>query len=397
MNLPSRIAPAPILDPHARPRIAIGLGGTDLGRSGIGVYVREVLPRLARLAIEHGGRVHVFGTRREMDAYGDALVDTSPYVLTRSLASPLASSAWYALRSTALAADLGASVILHLAGNRRVHARPGTIPSVAVVHDLAQLHVRGKYDVARMLYARHVLPRALGHVDALATPSRATADDVVACVPGAQPTVIPNGVDVARFVPLAADDPRARAARAAIGVVGPYIVYPARFEAPGKNHLRLVRAFAASSAVRTHELVLIGADWGGLAAVRAEITRLGIDASVRLPGFVDDAVLPAVIAAADAVAMVGLHEGFGLPALEALACGVPVVAAAAGSLPEVLGALAVLADPLDERALTAGIERVLADRLLRARTRAEGPPHAAAFTWDRTARGLFELCLQVMR
>lgn len=377
-------------------KIAIGLGGTDLGRSGIGVYVREVLPRIARHAIESGGRVFVFGTRHEMEAYGPALADASPYVLPARLDRPLASCAWYALRSAALATDLGANVLLHLAGNRRVHARATSIPSVAVVHDLAQYHVPAKYDVARMLYARRVISRALRSVDAIATPSRSTARDVIARVAGSRPEVVHNGVDTARFVPLSPDDARRSAAHRAVGATRPYIVYPARFEAPGKNHLRLVRAFARSQAARTHDLVLIGQDWGGLAAVQTEIARLGIEDRVRLPGFIDQELLPAVIGSAEALAMVGLHEGFGLPALEALACGVPVISSNTGSLPEVLGVHAAFADPLDEAALAGAITHAISDRLLRTRTWSEGPRHAATFTWEHTAAGLVRLCEEVL-
>lgn len=388
---------SPVSHPGARPKIAIGLGGTDLGRSGIGVYARELIPRIARLAIAHGGRVYVFGTRREMAAYRDVLGDTSPYVLPRYLDLPAASAAWYALRANALAADLGANVVLHLAGNRRVDGSEHSIGRVAVVHDLAQFHVAGKYDASRMLYVRHVLRRSLASVDAIVAPSTATANDIAEHIAGPRAHVVPNGVDTQRFVPMNVDDARCRAAREALGVRRPYMIYPARFELPGKNHLRLLRAFAAAGAARTHDLVLSGADWGGLAAVRAEIDRLGISDAVRIPGFVDGAVLPAAIAAADAVAMVGLHEGFGLPALEALACGVPVVAATSGSLPEVLGPLAAYANPLDEHALAKAVRCVLSDEVLRARTRVEGPRHAARFTWNRTAVELFARCEQVMR
>lgn len=383
--------------PLLRPRIAIGLAGSDLGRSGIGVYVREVLPRIAQLAITHGGRVYVFGTKREMEAYSDALVDVSPYVLPASHDRPAMSAAWYTLRANALAADLGANVVLHLAGNRRVSGRDAAIGRVAVVHDLAQLHVSDKYDAARMLYVRNILSRSLSGVDAIATPSSATAADVRAHVAGSRPTVIPNGVDIQRFTPLAENDPRRRTAFEVLGARRPYIFYPARFELPGKNHLRLLRAYAASDAARTHDLVLVGADWGALADVRTEIGRLGLGERVRLPGFIDDAALPIAMASASAIAMVGLHEGFGLPALEGLACGIPVVAANTGSLPEVLGPLAAYANPRNENDLAAAIDRVVTDGVLRARARFEGPDRAASFSWDRVATDLFSLCLQVMR
>ena len=111
---------------------------------------------------------------------------------------------------------------------------------------------------------------------------------------------------------------------------------------------------------------------------------------VRLPGFVDDADLPALYRSASLFVFPSLYEGFGLPVLEAMACRVPVVCSNASSLPEVAGEAALLVDPHDEEGLAAAMERALMDETLRAEMKAKGLRQAARFTWDRAAKQLLD-------
>jgi glycosyltransferase involved in cell wall biosynthesis len=170
------------------------------------------------------------------------------------------------------------------------------------------------------------------------------------------------------------------------------LLYPARLEHPGKNHLRLLNAYAASAVRASHQLVLAGADWGAEVLIRAEVTRLGLGERVRLLGYVPDELLPGLYAGAAAVVMVGLCEGFGLPALEGLAAGRPVVAARTGALPEVMADLGVLCHPLDCQDMAAALERAVRDEHLASRVRAAGPAHARQLGWERTCEGLLAVC-----
>jgi glycosyltransferase involved in cell wall biosynthesis len=249
-----------------------------------------------------------------------------------------------------------------------------------------------------MAYVNHVLTRTLRRATALVAPSRATRDDIVKAlgVPEGSIRVVFNGVDLERFAPAAEGSPQIEAARKHAGLEGPYLLYPSRLEHPGKNHIRLLRAFAASRAAKTHTLAFAGKDWGAEALIRAEIAALGLEQKVKLLGFVPDSVLPGLVAGADAVIMVGLHEGFGLPAIEAIATGRALVASSSGALPEVVGTLAALCDPLDEKAMTQAIERALYDSDLRDRALREGRDWAARFGWENTAGGLFDACREVM-
>ncbi len=114
--------------------------------------------------------------------------------------------------------------------------------------------------------------------------------------------------------------------------------------------------------------------------------RLGAEGRVRLLGYVPDADLPALYTGATLFAFPSLYEGFGLPVLEAMACGTPVVTSAGSALEEVAGDAAVLVDPRDEEALAEAMRLVLSDEALRADLRARGVEQATQFSWEHTAR-----------
>ncbi|MFO0755109.1 MAG: glycosyltransferase family 1 protein [Byssovorax sp.] len=379
-------------------KLAVALGGTDLGRSGIGAYARAILPRLAARAVSEGGKMLAIGTRAELDVYREELSLAAPIVVPGLLQKPGVNALFHLAAAGQIAARAGADVLLLPAANRRTTLL-SPIPTVAVVHDLAQFHVKGKYDFARDIYLRHLVVRTLTSATELVAVSDTTRKDMVNVLslgegrPGRPPVrVVPNGVDHARFTPPEEADPRVEAARRATGLRTPYLLYTARLEHPGKNHLRLLRAFARSRAAAAHELALAGADWGALPMIEAEIARLGLAGRVRILGFVADAILPGLVAGADAVIMVGLHEGFGLPALEALAAGRAVIASSTGALPEVVGDLGVMCDPHDEASIEGALDRALGDAALRERTRAHGPGRARASSWDATVEGLVAAC-----
>ncbi|MHA7630728.1 glycosyltransferase family 4 protein [Corallococcus sp. M7] len=375
-------------------RLAVALGGTDWGRSGIGTYVRAVVPRLARGLAKTGGRLVALGTARDFAAYASELGEADRAAILDVVDRPAVGASWYLARSGAHARAAGADVLLLPAANRRVALRP-CLPTVGVVHDLAQFTVPDKYDRLRTAYVRWLLPKALRSFAALTAVSHATRKDMasfLSCAPE-RIHVIPNGVDADRFAP--GDDGRSSAARERLGLTAPYLLYLSRLEHPGKNHLRLLRAFAASTVRHSHSLVLAGADWGAGGLIREEIQRLGLQERVRVPGYVEDDAIPTLVAGARAVIAVGLCEGFGLPALEALAAGKPVLAARAGALPEVVGELGVLCDPLDEQDMAAALTRVVGDEPLAARVRREGPGYARQRSWDRACDDLLALCRSV--
>ena len=374
-------------------RVAVALGGIDRGRSGIGRYALAVLPRLIAEVTRGGGSVAALGTRRDFEDCGEHLVGAERVAIPDACDAPGPSALWHLARAAGRAARARADVLLLPAGNRRA-ALGAAVPTVAVVHDLAPLRVPGKYDALRTFYLRRVLTAALRRTTQLVADSNATRDDLLAAGCAAERVrVVHCGVDTTRFRRAATSDALVQQARLAYGLARPYLFYPARLEHPGKNHVRLLNAFALSRLRRDHELVLAGADWGAESRIRQEIARLGLATQVRLLGYVPDDSLAGLLAGAKAVFVVGLYEGFGLPALEALASGRPVVVARTGASLESVGRLGIPCDPYDEISMQAAMERAVDDVRVRERAAVEGPSWAATWSWDRTATGLVDACL----
>ncbi|MCH2109152.1 MAG: glycosyltransferase family 4 protein [Polyangiaceae bacterium] len=315
----------------------------------------------------------------------------------------------------------GSDILLLLAANRRI-VQPRCLPTVAVVHDLAQLHLPRKYDWLRMQYFHRVIMGLLPKQTRLVAISQATKDDMTQLVGLEEKNirVVYNGVD-SRFsrskalgnrrdVCLSADTARSswRGSDASLeeddqgpgdpqgycrGLSEhPYIYYPARFEAPAKNHARLIQAFRPLARESGTQLVLSGADWGAESELRALVHELSLEDHVLFPGYVSSEGLRSLMGGAAGVVLPGLYEGFGLPAVEALALGLPVAVAQAGALPEVVGPYGFFFDPYSVDSITAALERMLMEGWRTPEQRSLAMHWARGFSWETTAAGLLEEC-----
>lgn len=260
------------------------------------------------------------------------------------------------------------------------------VPVVLTVYDVIALLLPRLCRSSNVPHYRLFLPLSVKRAAGIVVPSEVTRRDLVSQVPAAagKVRVIPLGLDDAFRAPH--DDAAVAAMRATCGLGAPFILCVARQE-PKKNIPVLLEAFALLKRETglPHRLVLVGADAWGTRAVSARIRALGLADAVVRPGFVPADELPLVYAAADLFVFPSLYEGFGLPPLEAMAAGVPVVASTRGALPEVLGDAAVLCDPLDVAGLARSMRRALEDKELRATLRAKGRARAALYTWERCA------------
>lgn len=364
-------------------RIGISTSVVQRGRSGVAQYVFALVRALLPEAERHEFSLFVLEEDRPLFDFAAGRMEIVP--VAERYRRPLADIAWHQLVLPSIAGRLGLDV-LHVPSYRRM---PGWAPCarVATIHDLAAFHVAGKYDWARMLYGR-VVARALAHQqDEIIAVSRTTAGDLGRCfgLDPAHVTVVLNGLDHSRFHPGPVDPAKAWAWRQGLG--RPFFLYVARLEHPGKNHLRLIEAFAQFKAATGSdwELVLGGADWHGAAEIHAAIDRSPVAADIRRLGFVSDEDLPRWYRAADAFVYPSLFEGFGLPPLEAMACGCPVVCSPRGALSEVTGGAALLVEPEDVGGLQQALTHLATDGSLRATLRAAGLKHAEKYRWDRAA------------
>ena len=193
------------------------------------------------------------------------------------------------------------------------------------------------------------------------------------------------GVD-ARFFPRPEAEVAEVAAR--LGLGRPYVLYLASNK-PHKNLVRLLQAWslvAADRSIEPCQLVIAGHWDARFPEAREAARRLGLMERVQFAGEVEERDLPAAYSGARLFVFPSLYEGFGLPVLEAMACGAPVICSNTSSLPEVAGDAAVQVDPLDVQGLAAAMARALADETVRAGLRERGLLRAAEFTWERTAR-----------
>lgn len=262
----------------------------------------------------------------------------------------------------------------------------GTVPAALVLGDLSFVHRPQDYPAHTARRLRALVPRHLARARAVLVPSEFTRRDVLDTY-GVDPDrvhVVPNRV--APAVVRDPDDPFTAAEAAALaarGVRPPYLLYLGNLH-PRKNVAALVRAFlrarSEEPALLGHRLVVAGARWfhGDAEALAARG-----DPDVVFLGRVSDTARTLLLSGAEALAYVSLFEGFGLPPLEAMAHGVPVLSSTVTSMPEVCGDAALLVDPTDQDAVTAGLRRILEEEALRDRLRQAGPARAAAFGADR--------------
>jgi glycosyltransferase involved in cell wall biosynthesis len=160
---------------------------------------------------------------------------------------------------------------------------------------------------------------------------------------------------------------------------------------PYKNTDNLLKAFSILHRRRGGQLKLIKAGKPYTRQQQLFIENQGLASSVNYLGQVERERLPAVYQNADVLLMPSLHEGFGLPVLESMACGTPVVTSARGSIPEVSGNRVIYTDPLDPDDIAGGVDKILSDASLRNRLVLEGLAWASAFTWDRTAKATLKI------
>jgi len=272
----------------------------------------------------------------------------------------------------------------------------GRARTVVTVHDVFPWSCPGTSTLLDTLIYRCWLPRLLPRVDAVITVSQASKADIVHYlkVPTDRVHVIYEGVDAA-YRPLS--NAEVAMIRARYGLPEGYILFVGSVE-ERKNLRRLLQAYAwlrETGIQRT--LIVVGPRKWKYSGILATLKELNLEEHVIFTGYVPDADLPALYSGADLFVFPSLYEGFGLPPLEAMACGVPVVTSNTSSLPEVVGDAGLMVDPYDVEALAEAMHRVLTDALLREELIHKGLERARQFTWGRAAQETIAVYQRVLQ
>jgi glycosyltransferase involved in cell wall biosynthesis len=269
--------------------------------------------------------------------------------------------------------------------------------SVVTIHDCIHLmfpqYLPGKL---AYVYAKGSMWAASRKADRILTVSEASKRDILRFfdVPPEKVEVIYNAIDERFLAPPNAE--RMDLVRQRYQLDDPFVMYVGNIK-PHKNIERLIDAFARarSQSPDNLKLIIIGDEISKYPALRHLVHRHKLDKHVRFLGFQPMETLAAFYRLARAFVCPSLYEGFGLPPLEAMACGSPVVTSNVSSLPEVCGGAALLVDPYDVDAIAHGIVQAVTDDTLRADLIARGHERARSFSWTQSVKKIHEIYLQV--
>jgi len=347
-------------------------------RSGTGVYAAQLAKRLPRIA--HPGET-VFAWPKDLAVPDQGRRPNATFV-ARGHAGPLARLRYdqWGIRADlrALRAD-----VVHYPAN--VGCVTPLRNMVVTIHDMTFFLHPEWFRYERAQYYRWAVARSARHAARIIAVSRASANDIVEVlrIPADRIDVVYQGADE-RFAP--ATEIERAAARAKYDLPERFVLCYGTIE-PRKNLGRLIQAWSSIADTVEHDLVIAGRMGWKTQPVVDAADRSPHRARIHFPGFVSDDDLPAVIGAADAVALPSLYEGFGIGIVESMACGVPVVTSNISSMPEVAGGAAVLVDPLDVESIADGLRRAIGDAAMRSECITRGRARAKEFSWTKTAEG----------
>ena len=273
----------------------------------------------------------------------------------------------------------------------------GNIPTLLTVHDISFAFFPDVYPEKLVSYLNQVVPRSVKKATHILADSQATKDDLIEVwnTPSDKITVLYSGADE-RFQPVT-DAAKITAVRQKYNLGDtPYILSVGTVQ-PRKNYQMLIRAFAPIAKTHPHNLIISGGKGWLYDEMMAEIERQGLNGRVHFIGFVDDADLPTLYSDATLYVMPSIYEGFGIPVLEAMGCGVPVISSNASSLPEVAGDTAVLIPPDDQAAWTTAIQELLDNPAKRDTLKKGGFAQAQTFSWQKSAQQLIGIYENLLR
>ena len=374
---------------RSRPLIAIDASATPAQPAGAGRYTLSLIRALAQRDRDHAYVVYARAPSLS------ELQDLGPSFELVNL-GPMSRARRYLWEQTGLPLDLRRRRVALLHSPHHTTPFISPCPRIVTIHDVTFFLIPERYPLTRRLFFQAATYVSAKRAHAIIVPSESAATDLrtVLHPPAPRVHITYEGVDPS-FRPLDRKE-SARQARERYGLPAGYLLSLGTLE-PGKNRSTLVRALRQLvDGGRDVNLAIVGQKGWGDGRELDDVRALGLQERVHFTGYVPHVDLPLLYNAASAFVFPSLHEGFGLPALEALACGTPVVTSDRSALPEVAGGAALLVDPEDAAAIATAVARILDEPHLAARLRQAGIERAAAFTWGACAEATLNVYRHVL-
>jgi glycosyltransferase involved in cell wall biosynthesis len=373
--------------------VLIDATGVTKSKAGVGVYAKNLIHELVGL---HAS-LHLFVAAQDDDP--DLDYSGQPNVTMIWVSSKL----FRKLPLRILLEQVGIPFLVLKYRIDVVHSLHYTFPlmhfrakQVVTVHDMTFFSMPEVHITLKAFYFRLFIRASLSRADSLIFVSHSAMQDFSSRLglPSGFSTVIHHGKSEA-FNPSPDPDDVVRV-RDKYGLPQEFILYVGTIE-PRKNLTRLVSAFASvAQNYPDLSLVIAGMKWRMYDQLLEEVYKLNLHSRVIFPGFVAEEDKALLISSAKVFVYPSLYEGFGIPVLEALACGVPTVTSNTSALPEVAGNAALMVDPNSTIEISRAIEELLSDSSLRLRLRDASIHHAAQFTWQKTAVSTLKVYTEVM-
>lgn len=375
------------------PRIGIDVTPAVTQGGGIGRYTRE----LVRALVKTPGKIErdyvLFSAKQPPDLPVPDPVPKGPNITYRQ--APLNHKwlyrLWYRLKIPAPVQLFTGQLDLFYSPDFVLPPVSGQIPTLLTVHDLSFVHFPDAFTPALVRYLNRVVPRSIKQASHILADSQATKDDLINIWTVSPPkiTVLYSGVSQA-FRPVTGEE-QVKKVRKKYGLGDwPFLISVGTLQ-PRKNYELLIQAFKPVTEKSALRLLIAGGKGWLFEQMLAEVKAQGLGDRVIFLGFVDDSDLPTLYSEATLFLFASLYEGFGLPLLEAMACGVPVITSNASSLPEVAGEAAVQLPPEGPTLWTKTMLELLEDTSRRTKLVSAGFRQARQFTWSKSARQLLTI------
>ena len=364
--------------------IGIDVFGCDHGRSGSGSYV---LSLVKNLPLDKDCTYDLFGP--EIDRYTfDSGDGRSTYSGIQIPDSITAERLWHLFRLEHFAAKKKYDAVLFPIDSRLIRYTR-KIPAIVVVHDVLSETYKASNDV----WALKLQMKALRSASKVIAVSQYIRKDLVSLgIRSEKIEVIYDGIDHSMFYPRPVLD-SAMVNIQPFAIKKPYIIYASRLSKPEKKHIELIRAFAVfkKKTGLPHRLVLAGSEDPYAESIHREAAACEYASDIFITGYFPYKDFPELYSGSEACVFPSVGEGVGLPLIEAMASGIPVACAKAGSLPEIAGDCALYFNPDDTEECALAIESVITDGKLRERLIKNGFEWVKRFSWEKTAEKTIDL------